>query len=95
MAHGMQPFRTAGIQCIIPHGTGAGPTEEGVCYWLTRLKRHIEATLENQPPRVLGQLVTAPNAESGATCSRLRVETALSFCRIPIRQRGPNQRFER
>src|SRR5450759_4896634 len=27
-------------QCILPHGAGAGPTEEGVSYWLTRLKRH-------------------------------------------------------
>ena len=26
-------------QWILPHGTGAGSTEEGVCYWLTRLKR--------------------------------------------------------
>jgi hypothetical protein len=28
-------------QCLIPHGTGAGPTEEGVCCWLTRLNRHL------------------------------------------------------
>ncbi len=27
-------------QWILPHGTGAGPTDEGVCYWLTRPLRH-------------------------------------------------------
>src|ERR1035441_3832733 len=28
-------------QCILPHGAGAGPTEEGVSYWLTRRLRHF------------------------------------------------------
>ena len=28
-------------QCIIPHDTGACPTEEGVCCWLTRLKQAL------------------------------------------------------
>jgi hypothetical protein len=28
-------------QCFVPHGTGAGPTEEGVCCWLTRLKQAL------------------------------------------------------
>ena len=41
MAHGSvaDPYRWD--QCFIPRGTGAGPTEEGVCYWLTRLNRHL------------------------------------------------------
>jgi hypothetical protein len=26
--------------CTAPLSTPSGPTEEGVCYWLTRLNRH-------------------------------------------------------
>src|ERR1035437_6052287 len=40
-------------QCILPHGAGAGPTEEGVSCWLTRLKRHPGATCRHEVGRVL------------------------------------------
>ena len=45
-------------QCFLPHGTGAGPTEEGVCYWLTRLKRHKRDTerASDRPPTEAGGL---------------------------------------
>jgi hypothetical protein len=28
-------------QWILPHSAGAGPTEEGISYWLTRPLRHL------------------------------------------------------
>jgi hypothetical protein len=37
MAHGSVAVPNRWDQCILPHGAGAGPTEGGVCYWLTRL----------------------------------------------------------
>ena len=41
MAHGSVAVPYCWDQCFVPHGTGAGLTEEGVCCWLTRLERHL------------------------------------------------------
>jgi hypothetical protein len=37
MAHGSVAVPYCWDQCFVPHGTGAGLTEEGLCCWLTRL----------------------------------------------------------
>jgi uncharacterized membrane protein len=52
MAHGSVAVPYCWDQCFVPHGTGAGLTEEGVCCWLTRLERHLEDSLP-PPPGVL------------------------------------------
>jgi hypothetical protein len=41
MAHGSMSVPYRWDVCTIPLGTGAGLTEEGVCYWLTRLKQAL------------------------------------------------------
>ena len=39
---------------ILCQGTGTGPTEEEVCYWLTRLKRHEWGTSGVRAAEYLG-----------------------------------------
>jgi len=52
MAHGSVAVPYRWDQCTIPHGTGAGPTEEASLLLANRLKRHFEGTLKH--PRMLG-----------------------------------------
>src|SRR5664279_4706803 len=39
------PFRTAGINAPSPTAPALAPPRKRVCYWLTRLKRHMEDTV--------------------------------------------------
>ena len=38
-------------RCFVSDRTGAGPAEEGVCCWLTRLKRHDWGTSDGLQAR--------------------------------------------
>jgi hypothetical protein len=39
------PFRTAGINAPSPTAPALAPPRKRVCYWLTRLKRHLGGML--------------------------------------------------
>ena len=45
------PFRTAGINAPSPTAPALAPPRKRVCYWLTRLKRHLRDTPRHRPDR--------------------------------------------
>jgi hypothetical protein len=51
------PFRTAGINAPSPTAPALVPPRKRVCYWLTRLKRHLGGSGDGSLP--IGHLGTS------------------------------------
>src|ERR1039458_4411061 len=71
-------------QCFIPHGIGAGLTEEGVCCWLTHLKQalrgrtHLSTHLARNASRTSMLRLTSRLPDPALSMSRDRKSTRLN-----------------
>src|SRR5665811_1888063 len=94
MAHGSVAVPYCWDQCFVPHGTGAGLTEEGVCCWLTRLERHLEDSLP-PPPGVLLRHPRRAEHHRPRMAYTYRRELRTTPCGVSSRYRATTNRLRR